>query len=115
MTCKEFEKIAREALDSLPGQFKNKLENIHVVIDDRLARGANKKLLGLYEGVSLKERTGSYSFVMHDKITLFKRAIEDECKARGVDVSKEIRRTVLHEIAHYLGIPDERLKKLGLY
>jgi predicted Zn-dependent protease with MMP-like domain len=116
MTRKEFEKIVQEALDSLPRAFKENLRNIDVVIDDRPARGAKKDLLGLYEGVPLEERTGGgYSFVMHDRITLFKQNIEKECKAGGKDVAQEVRHTLVHEIAHHFGISDDRLKELGVY
>ncbi|MGH7197871.1 MAG: metallopeptidase family protein [Candidatus Omnitrophota bacterium] len=115
MTRKDFEKDLRQALQSLPKAFREKLRNIQVVIDDKPARGKRASLLGLYEGVSLNERTGDYSMVMHDTITLFKRAIEAECKAKKLDIREEIKRTVEHEIAHHFGISDEKLKKLGLY
>ena len=115
MTRKEFENIVQGALESLPKVFKEKLENINVVIDDRPARGSKKGLLGLYEGVPLEDRGAGYSFVMHDRITLFKQNIEQECKAGGKDIAREVRHTLAHEIAHHFGISDERLRELGVY
>ena len=115
MTQKEFEKIVQGALDSLPKVFKEKLQNIDVMIEYRPARGERKGLLGLYEGVPLEKRTGGYSFVMHDRITLFKRNIEKECEAGGKDIEREVRHTLAHEIAHHFGISDDRMRDLGIY
>lgn len=113
MTHKEFEKLLQNTLRSLPKEFKTKLRNIDVVIKDGPVNG---KTLGLYEGVSLKDRIGGdYTLAMHDRITLFKRAIEKECSAKGLDIREEIRRTILHEIAHHFGISDDRLEDLGVY
>jgi predicted Zn-dependent protease with MMP-like domain len=111
MTREEFELLVRKALKELPKEFKDKLENVDVVIEED-ERGP---LLGLYEGVPLKNRTSHYGFVMPDKITIFKRNIERECRFRGLDIEKEVRHVVHHEIAHHFGITDEQLKKMGLY
>lgn len=123
MTRKEFEGIARDALDSLPKEFAEKLQNVDVVIEDDVdmkdakARGLGGKgrLLGLYEGVPLKNRTHYYGMVMPDKITLFKRNIERTCAARGLNVRDEVRHVIQHEIAHHFGISDKRLRDLGIY
>jgi len=113
VTRKEFEKLLQGALKSLPKEFKAKLRNVDVVIKDGPAEG---RVMGLYEGVTLKDRIGGdYSLIVHDRITLFKRAIEKECSAKGLDIRQEIRRTLLHEIAHHFGIPDNRLADLDIY
>jgi predicted Zn-dependent protease with MMP-like domain len=113
MTHKEFERSLQIALRSLPKELKTRLRNIDVIIKDGPASG---KTLGLYEGISLQDRIGGdYSLAMHDRITLFKRAIEKECAGKGLDVREEIRRTILHEIAHHFGITDERLEDEGIY
>lgn len=118
----EFEKLVKEALKGLPGEFREKLENVEIVIEDcpnedlkDLAReGKESLLLGFYHGVPLTERTHYYAGVLPDKITLFKRNIEKICVS-GEDIKEAIKKTVQHEIAHHFGITDERLKKLGLY
>ena len=112
MTRKGFENIIRQTLRSLPKQFKDKLQNIDIVVEDGARR---KNLLGLYEGIPLKDRTHGYSLVMPDKITLFKRNLEAECRALGTDLRREIRRTLEHEIAHHFGMTDEQLEAGEIY
>lgn len=111
MTREEFEALVRKALEGLPKKFRKRLENVDIVIEDE-ARGP---LLGLYEGVPLARRTSYYGLVLPDKITLFKRNIEDECRARNLDVEKEVRHVLQHEIAHHFGITDKELRDKGLY
>ncbi|MFH1995443.1 MAG: metallopeptidase family protein [Candidatus Omnitrophota bacterium] len=123
MTYKEFEDLAIEALKGLPEEFKNELQNVDVVIEDepdmdaarKLGLGTRGRLLGLYQGVPLKDRTHYYGMVMPDKITLYKKNIELACRIQGVDVRDEVRHVVQHEIAHHFGISDERLKDLDIY
>ncbi len=112
MTRKEFEKLVLEALQSLPKRFRDRLENIDVVVEEG---SGDEDLLGLYEGVPLGERTGAYSMALPDKITLFKRALEVECEENGTDLKEEIRCTVEHEIAHHFGMSDEALEEGGIY
>jgi predicted Zn-dependent protease with MMP-like domain len=111
MTRKEFEILARDVLKKLPKEFKEKLQNVDVVID----ASAKGNLLGLYEGVPLDNRTTNYGLVMPDKITLFKKSIELECKEQGLDIRKEIKHVIQHEIAHHFGISDKRLRDIGRY
>ena len=123
MTRKEFEKIVHDALIDLPKEFKDKLENVDVVIEEgidmdmvkQLGLGAKGRLLGLYQGVPLKDRTHYYGMVMPDKITLYKQNIERSCETGGLDIREEIKHVIQHEIAHYFGISDKRLKDLGIY
>lgn len=115
MSRKEFEKIVQEALDSLPRIFRQKLDNIDIVIQDKPKRGQEKDLLGLYEGVPVGDRTSGYSLVLHDRITLFKVNLEKECETHGLELRDEVRHTVLHEIAHHFGMSDEHLDEEGLY
>jgi predicted Zn-dependent protease with MMP-like domain len=111
MTRKEFESLVRSVLKRLPKEFKEKLQNVDVIID--ATRGGN--YLGLYEGVPLDERTTNYGLVMPDKITLFQKNIEAECKEHGLGVADEIKHTIQHEIAHHFGITDGRLRDIGRY
>jgi predicted Zn-dependent protease with MMP-like domain len=114
-----FEQLVGQAIDSLPEEFMEYMENIDIVIADapngaqlkRLRRG--QTLLGLYEGVPMTERTTNYGYVTPDKITIFQKTIESAFHQEDVIV-KEIRRVVLHEIAHHFGIDDARLDELGM-
>ena len=123
MTREEFEKLVHDALIDLPKEFKDKLENVDVVIEEgvdmdmvkQLGLGAKGRLLGLYQGVPLKDRTHYYGMVMPDKITLYKQNIERSCEAAGLDIREEIRHVIQHEIAHHFGISDKRLRDLGIY
>lgn len=118
MNRKLFEKIVEEAVKELPYYFKQKLENVAVIV--RSAPGKEhkkrfgKNLLGLYEGIPLSNRGRSYSGVMPDKITIFQKNIEAVCSDKE-EIKKEIRHVVMHELAHHFGIDDERLKRKGLY
>ena len=123
MERNEFENLATEALNEIPRAFKDKLENVDIVIEDEpnmdtvkaLRLGSKSHLLGLYQGVPLKARTHYYSMVMPDKVILYKRNIERECKQKGLDIYKEVKHIIQHEIAHHFGISDKHLKDSGIY
>ncbi|MFA5316883.1 MAG: metallopeptidase family protein [Dehalococcoidales bacterium] len=110
MDAESFEKLVIEAADSLPDEFRKKLENIDIVIED----GKPGPLLGLYQGVPLSQRMHYYGNVMPDKITIFKNNIESMCRTDD-EIREAVRRTVIHEIAHYFGISDEHMKRSGTY
>jgi len=108
-----FEELVAEALDDLPHWVRERLENVDVIIEDNPPPG-QRHLLGLYEGIPLTQRGASYSGVLPDRITLFRPALERA--STGEDHLKAlIRRTVIHEVAHFFGISDERLNELGRY
>jgi predicted Zn-dependent protease with MMP-like domain len=119
----QFESLLMQALEELPQAFKDKLENIDIVIEEQpdmhtvrtLGVGARGHLLGLYRGVPLKNRTHYYGMVMPDKITLYKSNIERASSQSGLGIAEQIRRVLQHEIAHHFGITDKRLKDLGTY
>ncbi len=123
MTNSEFETLVRDALEKLPREFKDRLQNVDVVIEDeidmdaaaKLGVGGRGRLLGLYQGVPLKSRTHYYGMVLPDKITLFKKNIENVCLLRKIDIQNEVRHVLQHEIAHHFGISDQRLRDLGVY
>ena len=104
----EFEALVERALEDLPPEAARALENVGIVVEDRGPRD----LLGLYEGIPLTERDGGYAGVLPDVITLYREAIEAKARTEAERV-REIRTTVLHEIAHYFGIDDNRLHELG--
>ena len=111
MTRTEFEELIQNAVQSLPKKFKVKLENVDFVINEE----TRSSLLGLYQGIPLKDRTTNYNLVMPDKITLFKRNIEELCEATGRDIQKEVKHVIVHEIAHHFGMSDQHLRDLDVY
>ncbi|OGO18856.1 MAG: hypothetical protein A2Z15_08350 [Chloroflexi bacterium RBG_16_50_11] len=122
METERFEQLVARAMENLPEEFLERLENIDVVVADEPTRGQlrhsdlrrNETLLGLYEGVPLTERTQGYSYAMPDKITIFQKSIEAACKNDAQIIAK-IKQVVQHEIAHHFGIDDDRLEELGRY
>lgn len=114
----EFERIVDEALIELPPWVKEVVDNLTVVVvewpspeQEALAEGGGS-LLGLYEGVSLHDRGNHYSGVMPDRISIFM-GPHLAMKLTPRRLRTQIRKTVLHEVAHHLGIDDERLHELG--
>lgn len=111
----EFERVVDEALESLPDWVVERVENVHVVVEGWPSRDQDPEgagLLGIYEGVSLLERGIDYSGFLPDRIVIFM----GPHLRLGLDrdgLRNEIRTTVLHEVAHHLGIDDERLHELG--
>lgn len=110
MTREEFESIVREKLNALPKIFRDKLENIEIVIEDEPIE--QKTLLGLYQGVPLKKRGVWYGNVMPDKITLFKTNIE-AISHNEEELIEWINKVLIHEIGHYFGFDEEDLKTMG--
>jgi len=107
----EFESVVDRALEGLPSWVLERLDNLHVVVEDRPS-SEEGDVLGLYEGVSLLERSGDYWGALPDRIVVY-RIPHLELGLSVSDLEGEIRRTVLHEIAHHLGIDDNRLAELG--
>jgi predicted Zn-dependent protease with MMP-like domain len=97
------------ALDSLPREFADLMKNVAVLVE----HGPGPRgLLGLYEGIPLTNRTTNYAGVLPDKITIYQRAICAICN-NETEVVEQVRRTVIHEVGHYFGISDQRLRELG--
>jgi len=116
MKGENFKALVVRALSDLPAEFRNKLENIDVVVQERptptqLAQLGFKRgetLLGLYEGVPHTKRSRGYNMALPDKITVFQRTIEAKCRSEE-ELAEEVKRVVCHEIAHHFGIDDETL------
>lgn len=105
-----FERIVAEVLDELPDEIYDSLDNLAILVEQ--SDPDNMDLLGVFEGVSLLDRGIDYAGVLPDRISIF----VDAHLALGLnkqETAKEIRRTVLHEIAHHLGIDEDRLHELG--
>ena len=121
MDRERFERLVAKAVDSLPDEFRTRLENIDVVVADwptrrQLSAVREKRgetLLGLYEGVPLTKRSQQYGMVVPDKITIFQKPIESICR-NDTQIIAEVQRVVQHEIAHHFGISDARLRQLGM-
>jgi predicted Zn-dependent protease with MMP-like domain len=120
MTRERFVDLVAEALDELPEPFASHLENVDVVVEDEptaddLARtgvASGGTLYGLYQGVPQTERGTGYTFVLPDKITIFRGPILRSCNDED-EAYDQIAETVVHEVAHHFGISDERLDELG--
>ena len=123
MDGRRFEELVAEALDGLPAEFQEHLENVEVIVEDwpsiddlesvGLERHERFELLGLYIGVPLTERGSNYFGVLPDRIALYRRSIELYTGEDPEAIREEVRRTVIHEIGHYYGISDERLEEMG--
>lgn len=121
MTEKRFNQIIADALDSLPENFREAMENIAVVVEDwpdedmiaEMDLVDKFDLLGLYHGTPLPEREHENgSAILPDVITLYRRPLEHVCRTES-ELRTEIRKTLLHEIGHYFGLDEERLAELG--
>ncbi len=117
-----FRRLVREAIATLPPQFLRRVENVTIVVErrpsarDRKSAGIGPRstLLGLYHGIPLTQRGHeSYNLVLPDRISIYQEPIEAIC-ANDDEVREQVRVTVLHELAHYFGIDDNRLHELGL-
>jgi predicted Zn-dependent protease with MMP-like domain len=119
----EFERLVEAALREMPPRFRRFLrdENVHIVVMRRPAlyqlreqnlNPATDTLYGLYEGIPRTERVSSYNLAMPDKITIFQEPLEDDYPNRAV-LKEQVRRTVLHEVAHFFGYSDAELDAMG--
>ena len=109
----DFEEYAQDALDSLPADLRGQMSNVDIVVEDEPPHG--QPLLGLYQGIPLTRRGSYYGGVLPDKITIYRGPLE---RLYGYDpdtLRREVRRVVLHEVAHHFGISDERLVELDRY
>ena len=104
-----FEEHVRAALDALPPHLAAALENVAVVVEDE--NPEDPDLFGLYQGVPLPER-GDVAGLLPDKISIYRIPLE-ESFPDPAELEEEIRITVLHELAHYFGLDEDRIDELG--
>jgi predicted Zn-dependent protease with MMP-like domain len=104
-----FEEMVVTALDSLPEELGRLMRNVAVTVEPD---GGRPGLLGLYQGVPLTSRGSWYAGVLPDRIIIYRRAICRICNTED-EVVEQVRRTVIHEVAHHFGIGDERLAERG--
>ncbi len=122
MDLDAFAQLVSEALDSLPEEFREGLENIQVDIEEWPTRedlvaaglppGSKYSLLGLYHGVPLTGR-GAFYVAFPDRVSIYQKPIEAVARGDEERIKEQVRQTVIHEIAHYYGIDDDRLDELG--
>ena len=120
MTQEEFETLVAEALDDLPSEILERMDNVAVTVAycpsrAQLARTGVKSphtLFGLYEGVPLTKRGVGYGMVPPDRITLFQGPLETTCRTLAA-IREQVRRTVIHEIGHHFGMDEDRIRELG--
>ncbi len=120
MTRRAFEKLVAEAVNALPEEFLSRLDNVEIIVEDfpsmeiQMAEGLESPfdLLGYYEGVPLTERDSQGPAWLPDRITVFQEPLEAICSSRR-ELFDEIQHTIVHEVAHYFGIDEDRIAELG--
>jgi predicted Zn-dependent protease with MMP-like domain len=111
MSRDRFEELVGDALDEVPQELLDLMDNVVILVEDDPPRG-EPNLLGLYEGHALTDRGWEYAGVLPDRILIFRNPILAICHDED-DVVEEVAVTVVHEIAHHFGIDDARLHALG--
>ncbi len=114
MDRERFEDLVSDALDLVPTELLDLLDNVVILVDDDPPPDDpdGEGLLGRYEGYALTDRGWDYGGVLPDRITIYRNPILSICDTEE-DVVAEVSVTVIHEIAHHFGIDDERLHELG--
>jgi len=115
---RRFQRLVDQALRSLPGDFKEQLQNLAVVVEDWPSRSLLRDLgvpeddllFGLYEGLPLTEWGRDDVLRIPDRIRIFQGPIEEVCTSDD-EIVAEVRTTVLHEVGHHFGLSDEELER----
>ena len=115
----KFEEVILNTLQSLPDKFKDKIKNLSIIIEESDIDAAlkdkkdirTKYTLGLYQGVPATFRGGRIN-IFPDKITIYKKSLEEISRNDG-ELERNIRRVILHELGHYFGLDEKKLRKLG--
>ena len=119
MQREKFEALVERAIDNLPPEFQRKLENVDIVVEDWPTPGQLRQarlrrpgqLLGLYQGVPQIRRGRGYGLVLPDKISIFQKSIEAQCRF-GNKIEAIIEEVVHHEIAHHFGLDEKTLRHI---
>jgi predicted Zn-dependent protease with MMP-like domain len=114
----DFYELVEKALEGLPPELAELLDNVAIVVDDwpeysapHVSDDPEDTLYGLYEGVPLTQRGAGYYGTLPDRITIFRGPLERDFQRE--ELEEQIRITVVHEIAHHFGIDESRLEELG--
>ena len=110
MSPERFEELVSDALDLIPPELAEAMDNVVVLVSDRDPE--DPELLGIYEGIALTDRDSTYSGELPDAITIYRESVLEICDSDD-DVIEEVAITVIHEVAHHFGIDDDRLHELG--
>ena len=110
MNAEDFEKVVEKAIDDIPPEIFERIDNLMVVVEDEpteeelreLGMGPEELLFGLYQGVALPERGIDYANVLPDRVVIYRLPLLEACINRR-ELHREIRATVIHEIGHYFG------------
>ena len=109
MSPDDFDALVAEALDGIPEEFARYLENVSVVVEDE---PDEEGLYGLYQGVPLSERTHDFAAALPDRISIYRGPLVRDFRSRA-QIRRQIRLTVVHEIAHFFGLDERRIRRLG--
>ncbi|WP_175953526.1 metallopeptidase family protein [Schaalia sp. Marseille-Q2122] len=111
MSREDFEALVDEAIDVIPDEFWDQVENLVVLVEDEPPASEPSDILGLYDGVPITERD-DYAGVLPDRVFVFRNPTLAICDTVD-DVAEEIRVTLVHEIGHFFGFDDDQLHDLG--
>lgn len=118
----QFEAIVTHAVRTLPDEFRDRIANLEFAVEDwarpddysRTGTPPSSTILGVYRGIPLPKRTGTYNMTLPDRIVIFQQPLQ-RLAADGADLGERIQHVVKHEIAHYFGISDDRLREIDAY
>src|SRR5512140_2496679 len=116
MTREEFVNVAEETLDSLPEEFRSRIQNVAILVEDYPAKQSRSQpgqrrqlLLGIFPGVPATKRSVFNLTTGPDHIVLYQKNIESVCQSEA-EVRHQIRQNLIHELGHYFGMTEEQLK-----
>jgi predicted Zn-dependent protease with MMP-like domain len=120
LSNKEFDRIVKQAIRRIPEEIRRHLDNILITVQKRpppemleeMGFPPDEQLLGIYWGVPLNERSAAEPPLYPDTIYIFKEPLEEICETQA-ELEEEIEITVVHEVAHFLGMSEERIAELG--
>ena len=120
VSAEEFQELMEKAMDSIPKDFKSRMDNIAFIVEpfpsssdlERLGMTDGRHLLGLYSGIPYTHRNTWYAGTVPDRIILFQRNIEAICWSKE-ELTEKIKEVVIHEIAHYFGMTDKEIREAG--
>jgi len=119
MTREKFEQLVAEAITLIPRRFRREMRNLAIVVEDEpdaelldeMEIEPPDSLYGLYQGTPLTERTSGYGNTLPDRVTLFRKPIEEDCDDED-DVRAVIGETLIHEVGHYFGLSEEEIEEI---
>ena len=120
LTLVQFNELVIQAMEGIPEEFLEKLENLEIVVEEEaslellreLGLGKKDLVLGLYQGIPRPEKSSFQGVNLPDRITLFRQPILYSCRSEQ-DVLHSIKKTLVHEIAHHFGFSERRVRQLG--